>query len=259
MLQVDSFGYEKHERFSMAETDVVTLAIKVKAEDAKKQLDAFHKRLSGLTALKPKITIGEDAKKQLDAFEKRLKRLQGATVPVRVKGAERAQRSLNQINGTLGGLSRFAKGATAALAGIFTVSAVTKGAYNAVKAFSDMQEETQKFGIVFSGVSKEAEAGVADLVNNFGQSELAATRMMAQTGDLLKGFGMASGDVVALSAGIAKMGSDIASFTNYSGGAEQATFALTKAMLGETEQAKSLGVAIKTDTPEFRRGNFKSF
>ena len=136
MLQVDSFGYEKHERFSMAETDVVTLAIKVKAEDAKKQLDAF---------------------------EKRLKRLQGATVPVRVKGAERAQRSLNQINGTLGGLSRFAKGATAALAGIFTVSAVTKGAYNAVKAFSDMQEETQKFGIVFSGVSKEAEAGVPDL------------------------------------------------------------------------------------------------
>lgn len=252
MLQVDSFGYEKHERFSMAETDIVTLAIEVKAEDAKKQLDAFHKRLKGLTALNPKITIGEDAKKQLDAFEKRLNRLWGVTIPVRVKGAERAQRSLNQINGTLGGLSRFAKGATAALAGIFTVSAVTKGAYNAVKAFSDMQEETQKFGIVFSGVSKEAEAGVADLVNNFGQSELAATRMMAQTGDLLKGFGMASGDVVALSAGIAKMGSDIASFTNYSGGAEQATFALTKAMLGETEQAKSLGVAIKTDTPEFR-------
>lgn len=38
----------------MAETDVVTLAIKVKAEDAKKQLDAFHKRLSGLTALNRK-------------------------------------------------------------------------------------------------------------------------------------------------------------------------------------------------------------
>ena len=78
MLQVDSFGYEKHERFSMAETDVVTLAIKVKAEDAKKQLDAFHKRLSGLTALKPKITIGEDAsslthsKKDLNGFRVQL-------------------------------------------------------------------------------------------------------------------------------------------------------------------------------------------
>lgn len=239
----------------MAETDIVTLAIEVKAANAKKQLDAFHKRLTALSksrGLRPKITIGGNAKKQLDALQKRFNRMRGTTIPVRIQGAERVQRSLNQINGTLGGLSRFAKGATAALAGIFTVSAVTKGAYNAVKAFSDMQEETQKFGIVFSDVSKEAEAGVADLVNNFGQSELAATRMMAQTGDLLKGFGMASGDVVALSAGIAKMGSDIASFTNYSGGAEEATFALTKAMLGETEQAKSLGVAIKTDTPEFK-------
>ena len=234
--------------------DIVTLAIEVRSENAQRQLNAFQRRLEALSqspGLHPEINIGGNAIRQIDRIQQRLNRMQG-DIPVRVRGAERAHRSLNQINSTLGGLSRFAKGATAALAGIFTVSAITKGATDAVKAFSDMQEESQKFGVVFSSVSKEAKSGVDDLVRNFGQSELAATRMMAQTGDLLKGFGMADDDIVALSAGIAKMGSDIASFTNYSGGAEQATFALTKAMLGETEQAKSLGVAIKTDTPEYR-------
>lgn len=122
-----------------------------------------------------------------------------------------------------------------------------------VKVFSDLQEETQKFGIVFAGVNGQANAVVQDLIDNFGQSELSARKMMAQTGDMLTGFGLGSRDVLDLSAAMSKMGADIASFTNYVGGAEGATYALTKAMLGETEQAKMLGVAIKTDTPEFRK------
>ena len=124
---------------------------------------------------------------------------------------------------------------------------------DSISVFSDLQEETQKFGIVFAGVNKGAEAVVKDLIDNFGQSELSARKMLALTGDMLTGFGLGSRDVLDLSAAMAKMGADIASFSNYAGGAEGATYALTKAMLGETEQAKMLGVAIKTDTPEFRK------
>ena len=124
---------------------------------------------------------------------------------------------------------------------------------DSISVFSDLQEETQKFGIVFSGVNKGAEAVVKDLMDNFGQSELSARKMLALTGDMLTGFGLGSRDVLDLSSAMAKMGADIASFSNYAGGAEGATYALTKAMLGETEQAKMLGVAIKTDTPEFRK------
>lgn len=124
---------------------------------------------------------------------------------------------------------------------------------DSISVFSDLQEETQKFGIVFAGVNKGAEAVVKDLMENFGQSELSARKMLALTGDMLTGFGLGSRDVLDLSSAMAKMGADIASFSNYAGGAEGATYALTKAMLGETEQAKMLGVAIKTDTPEFRK------
>ena len=124
---------------------------------------------------------------------------------------------------------------------------------DSISVFSDLQEETQKFGIVFARVNKGAEAVVKDLMDNFGQSELSARKMLALTGDMLPGFGLGRRDVLDLSAAMAKMGADIASFSNYAGGAEGATYALTKAMLGETEQAKMLGVAIKTDTPEFRK------
>lgn len=122
-----------------------------------------------------------------------------------------------------------------------------------IQVFSDLQEETQKFGTVFAGVQNQANESIKDLMENYGQSELSARRMMAQVGDLLKGTGMSQQDIAAISGEVSKLGSDLTSFANYSGGAEQATFALVKAMLGETEMAKSLGVFIKTDTEEFKK------
>jgi len=44
----------------------------------------------------------------------------------------------------------------------------------------------------------------------------------------------------------------LSSFTNFSGGAKGASDALTKAILGETESAKSLGIVIRQNTKEFR-------
>ena len=122
-----------------------------------------------------------------------------------------------------------------------------------IQVFSDLQEETQKFGTVFAGVQNQANESIKDLMENYGQSELSARRMMAQVGDLLKGTGMSQQDIAAISGEVSKLGSDLTSFANYSQGAEQATFALVKAMLGETEMAKSLGVFIKTDTEEFKK------
>lgn len=121
-----------------------------------------------------------------------------------------------------------------------------------IRIFSDLQEETQKFGTVFAGLQNDANKHVQELIDNFGQSELSARRMMAQTGDLLRGAGFDKSILTYLSSTIAKYGSDLTSFANYAGGAEQATFALTKMMLGEQEMAKSLGVFIKYDSKMFK-------
>ena len=71
-----------------------------------------------------------------------------------------------------------------------------------------------------------------------------AKELLGDTGDLLTGFGFAQDKALDLSKGVQELAVDLASFTNFSGGAEGASKALTKALLGERESIKSLGISI---------------
>jgi len=113
-----------------------------------------------------------------------------------------------------------------------------------VKKASDAEEAYAKFGTVFQDVTTEANAAVEDLTENYGLSTLAAKDMMSATGDLLVGLGMQGKVALTLSQRTQKLAIDLASFTNFSGGAKGASEALTKAMLGERESVKSLGIVI---------------
>ena len=55
-----------------------------------------------------------------------------------------------------------------------------------------------------------------------------------------------------LSKQVGTLALDLASFTNFAGGAEGASAALTKALLGEAESAKALGIVIRQDTREYK-------
>lgn len=157
---------------------------------------------------------------------------------------------------TLAGLesssqSSFKKIAQSAAA-YLTLGAIAKFGQTAIRTFSDLEEETNKFSVVFAGLGSETSRILKQMRDDFGLSELAAKRMLAGTGDMLTGFGFDKDVALALSEGAAKLGADIASFSNYAGGAEGATSALTKAMLGEAESAKLLGVVIRQDSDEYK-------
>ncbi|MBO5681830.1 MAG: hypothetical protein J6T08_08980 [Lentisphaeria bacterium] len=139
------------------------------------------------------------------------------------------------------------------LLGLFSTAAVVQFGKESIRVFSDLEETTAKFYEVFKGVEGAADQAAQTLIDRFGASELSAKSMLSQTGDLLVGFGFARDEALKLSEQVAQLGSDIASFSNYAGGAEGATYAITKAMLGETEQAKMLGIAIKTDSEEYKQ------
>lgn len=125
--------------------------------------------------------------------------------------------------------------------------------YDSVNLYSDLQETTSKFDVVFGSVANKAKAAAGELKNLYGQSESSAKQMMGDTGDLLTGFGFDPKQALELSTRVAKLGVDLASFSNYSGGAKGASYALTKAMVGETEMAKMLGIVIKTDSEEYKK------
>ncbi len=113
-----------------------------------------------------------------------------------------------------------------------------------VKAASDAEETSSKFATVFSDIGKEAEGAANNLAKSFGLSSIKAKELLGDTGDLLTGFGFSGKAALDLATETNKLAVDLASFTNFSGGAEGASKALTKALLGERESVKSLGISI---------------
>lgn len=113
-----------------------------------------------------------------------------------------------------------------------------------VKTASDAEETASKFSVVFSSLKTEAESMATNLKKNFGLSSLEAKTLLSDTGDLLTGFGFSQKAALDLSGQVQTLAVDLASFTNFAGGAEGASKALTKALLGEREMVKSLGISI---------------
>tara|TARA_R100000655_G_scaffold17342_1_gene37095 strand:+ start:655 stop:2430 length:1776 start_codon:yes stop_codon:yes gene_type:complete len=114
----------------------------------------------------------------------------------------------------------------------------------AVKMASDFEETDSKFRTVFSSIEEQAESAAQTFRESFGLSEQSAKDLLSSTGDLLVGFGFTEESALALSTEVNQLAVDLASFTNFSGGAKGASEALTKALLGERESIKSLGIAI---------------
>jgi len=120
-------------------------------------------------------------------------------------------------------------------------------------AARDAEETDSKFGTVFSSIQSKANAMALNLSKNFGLARDEAKGLLANTGDLLGGFGFTQEATLRMSNDIVKLGADLASFSNFEGGAEGASIALTKALLGETESAKALGIVIRQGTPTFKK------
>ncbi len=147
--------------------------------------------------------------------------------------------------------STFKKVASLA-AGYLSFRAIYSSGSMAIKTFSDLEESANRFNAVYGEIQNTATTTMQALRKEFGLSRKSAMDMLAGTGDLLTGFGFDQSSALQLSEAAAKLGADLYSFTNYKGGAKGATEALTKAMLGETEQAKALGVVIRQDSEEFK-------
>ena len=145
-----------------------------------------------------------------------------------------------------GSFSKFAKsakrnGAIASAAITVPILLMAKSLKNAAR---DAVETRSKFRTVFKDVAAESQKTADALATNFGLAGTESRKLLGDTGDLLSGFGFTGKEALKLSNQVNELAVDLASFTNFSGGAEGASAALTKALLGERESLKSLGIAI---------------
>ena len=122
----------------------------------------------------------------------------------------------------------------------------------AVKLASDFEETQSKFNTIFRDIREEANLTAKNLADNFGLSSRASMQLLSDTGSLLVGFGFTQEEALKLSNEVNKLAVDLASFSNFSGGAEGASRILTKALLGQREALNSLDIAItETDLRQF--------
>lgn len=121
-----------------------------------------------------------------------------------------------------------------------------------VQAGSDAVETANKFNNVFDDVSVKANKTADQFAKSFGTAGSTARKLIGDTGDLLVGFGFAGDQALELSSQVNELAADLTSFQNVPGGVKQASEALTKALLGETESAKSLGIVVRQNTDEFK-------
>jgi len=134
--------------------------------------------------------------------------------------------------------------AVGAVVGALAIQEVVEFSGTLINAASDAEETQNKFSVVFGSIKDEAEGAASALSEFYGMSEEGSKAALAGVGDLLTGLGLQQDAALDLAKQTVQLGTDLASFTNFSGGAVGATDALTKAMLGETEAAKALGLVL---------------
>lgn len=159
-------------------------------------------------------------------------------VTIVIQAKDRFSKSINKAKRSLGDFraAAIAAGAAGAI--------IAVGLVKATKAAVDAQETFSKFSVVFDEVSRDAEKVAQDFAKNFGLASSTAKELLGNTGDLLSGFGFTDEAALSLSKRTNELAADLASFTNIQGGTERASRALTKALLGERESVKELGIAI---------------
>jgi hypothetical protein len=119
-----------------------------------------------------------------------------------------------------------------------------------IDAGSDAEETQNKFDVVFQGIEADAVDATEALATGFGLSQQAAQDLLAGTGDLLVGFGFTRDAALELSTDVQDLAGDLASFQNLE--TADVSDRITKALTGETESLKALGVVIRQDTKEYK-------
>lgn len=154
---------------------------------------------------------------------------------------------------TGGGLgSIFSKGNLIFMAASAALGGVALAMNALAQKASDMNEEVAKMNVVFAGAGDKAFELRDKLHDAYSMSYLESTRLMARTGDLMVSFGANADQAADMAFQINSLAADMVSFKNIEGGVEAASDAMTKALMGERESAKMLGIVIKESDVQAR-------
>ena len=115
-----------------------------------------------------------------------------------------------------------------------------------IKAASDSEEMQSKFDTVFKTTSKSANKWAEEYSKAIGRSNYDIKNAISNQADLMIGMGFTEKQALSLSKKYTQLALDLGSFNNVND--TTALEAMTKAMFGETEMAKQLGLNLNATT-----------
>lgn len=113
----------------------------------------------------------------------------------------------------------------------------------ALKLAADFEVSGRKFATAFRDSGSEASSAVEDLNENFGLASSTATQLLANTGDILRGFGATSSEALILSENVQELAASLSAYNGVP--VAQTSRSITSALTGERESLKQLGVVIR--------------
>jgi len=185
---------------------------------------------------------------------------------IRILGdAQQFTRTMQGVRGQMSGVSgvgaKLGKGlAIAGTAVVALGTAVGATGYKLVTMGAEVEEMENKFNVVFKGMEKDADSWARSFADKVGRNKNTIKESIANFSDLTQGMGMTKGVSLDLSKNMVTLATDLASFNNTTD--TQAIEALSKAMMGETDMAKALGLGLNESvmkTSEFTKATGKSW
>lgn len=147
----------------------------------------------------------------------------------------------NSMSGVFGKLGKV-------IVGAFAVDKIVDFGAKCLSAASEVEEMENKFNVVFKNTSKAMDEWADSYADAIGRSKTEIKTAISNQSDLMIGMGMTEEVAGDLSKKYTELAYDLASFNNVQDAT--ALEAMTKAMFGETEMAKQLGLNLNATTME---------
>ena len=153
------------------------------------------------------------------------------------KSVGKTQSAFSKIGG---GIAKVGK--SIAVAGAAVSGAAALIGKKSLDAAAYVEEMENKFNVVFSNTSSAMDEWADNFANAIGRNNTEIKTAISNQADLMIGMGMSEEAAGDLAKQYTTLAYDLASFNNVND--EQAVEAMTKALMGETEMMKALGVNI---------------
>ena len=156
--------------------------------------------------------------------------------------------SENQVEDSVKSLKSMAAKALGAIGLTLSISGIASGIKDCVALASEVEEMENKFDVVFGEIRDDVDKWAQDYSDAIGRNKNDIKTYLADQQNLLVGFGMTREAGAELSQQMTTLALDLASFGNID--ETVAVDAMTKAIMGESEAAKTLGAVLNDSTRE---------